>query len=43
MNDHIEIWPSDDWERHVQEQLLGYGEALLEAGERFRPSGEQTK
>ena len=38
MNDHIEIWPSEDWERHVQQQLATYGEALYEAGERLRPS-----
>ncbi len=36
MNDHIEIWPTDDWERHVQEQLATYGETLLEAGERLK-------
>lgn len=36
MNDHIEIWPSDDWEKHVQEALAGYGDALYEAGERLK-------
>jgi MraZ protein len=41
MNDHIEIWPSDDWERYVKEQLAGYGEALYEAGERMKRSNQQ--
>ena len=36
VNDHIEIWPSEDWERHVQQQLATYGETILEAGERLR-------
>ena len=40
MNDHIEVWPSDEWERHVQEQLPGYGETIYEAGERLRPTGQ---
>ena len=40
VNDHIEIWPTEEWERHVEQQLAGYGEALLEAGERLRNAGE---
>lgn len=34
--DHIAIWPAEEWERHVAEELPGYGEALYEAGERAR-------
>jgi MraZ protein len=34
--DHIEIWPSPEWEQHVQEGLPTYGEVLYEAGERAR-------
>ena len=43
MNDHIEIWPTDDWECHVQEAFPGYGEALYEAGEKLKASGQQLK
>lgn len=32
--DHIEIWPSQEWERHVQESLPSYGEVLYDAAER---------
>jgi len=32
-NDHIEIWPSDEWERHVEEALPSYGEMLYEAAD----------
>ncbi len=32
-NDHIEIWPSEEWERHVEEALPSYGEMLYEAAE----------
>jgi DNA-binding transcriptional regulator/RsmH inhibitor MraZ len=34
--DHIEVWPTDEWERHVAESLPGYGEALYEAADRLR-------
>lgn len=34
--DHIEIWPTDQWERHVQESLPSYGEVLDEAAEHAR-------
>ncbi len=42
--DHIEIWPSDEWERHVTEALPSYGEVLYEVGEQVSndsPPGEQ--
>ena len=41
-DDHVEIWPSDQWEQYVQEHLPTYGEALLEAGEQLarEQSGE---
>lgn len=32
--DHVEIWPRDEWERHVDEALPSYGEMLYEASER---------
>ncbi|MFB3891903.1 MAG: division/cell wall cluster transcriptional repressor MraZ [Phycisphaerae bacterium] len=34
-NDHIEIWPTDEWEKHVAESLPGYGDNLFDAGERL--------
>ncbi|MCJ7544811.1 MAG: hypothetical protein MUP47_09670 [Phycisphaerae bacterium] len=34
--DHIEIWPTDEWERHVQESLPSYGQVLDEAAEHAR-------
>jgi len=40
--DHIEIWPREEWERHVDEALPTYGEMLYEASERAAggPTGE---
>jgi MraZ protein len=37
--DHVEIWPSEEWERHVDESLPGYGEALYEASDRVSGAG----
>ncbi|HUS92732.1 MAG TPA: hypothetical protein VM695_12820 [Phycisphaerae bacterium] len=34
--DHIEIWPTDEWERHVDDGLSGYGEMLYEAADRLQ-------
>jgi len=31
--DHIEIWPTDQWEAHVAESLETYGEVLYQASE----------
>jgi MraZ protein len=42
--DHIEIWPSEEWEKHVAETLPGYGEALYEAGDRLKSEqGDQKE
>jgi len=38
--DHIEIWPTEEWERHVAEALPSYGEMLYEASD--RPEAAQT-
>ncbi len=35
-NDHIAIWPTDEWEKHVEASLPSYGEALFDAAERMR-------
>ena len=32
--DHVEIWPQDEWDKHVEEALPTYGEMLYEASER---------
>lgn len=34
--DHIEIWPTDAWECHVEQGLPTYGEVLYEAADRLR-------
>ncbi len=34
-NDHIELWPTDEYERRVAEELPTLGEALYEAAERL--------
>lgn len=38
--DHIEIWPTDEWERHVEEALPTYGEMLYETSERTGADGD---
>ncbi len=37
--DHIEIWPREEWERHVEESLPSYGQMLYEASDLARGSG----
>ncbi len=37
--DHIEIWPHDEWERHVAESLPSYGEVLYEASDKLNSGG----
>jgi MraZ protein len=32
--DHIEIWPTVEWERHVAETLPKYGDEIFDAAER---------
>ena len=31
--DHIEIWPMDEWDKHVEESLPRYGDEVLDAGD----------
>ena len=38
-DDHIEIWPTDEWERRVEEELDSYGEMLYEASDRLGSQG----
>jgi len=38
-DDHIEIWPTDEWERRVEAELDSYGAMLYEAGDRLGSQG----
>jgi len=40
--DHIEIWPTEQWERHVEQALPSYGEVLYQAAERMQSESEST-
>lgn len=40
--DHVEIWPTEEWERHVDEALPTYGEMLYDASERADASRGDT-
>ncbi len=41
--DHIEIWPTEAWEIHLQKKLPDYGKELLEAGKRLRNASEAKR
>jgi MraZ protein len=34
-DDHLEIWPSEEWEKYVKEMMPSYGETLYEAADRL--------
>ena len=34
-NDHIEIWPADEWNSRVEAELANYGEMLYEAADKL--------
>ncbi len=36
MFDHIEIWPAEEWEKRVEDELGTYGEMLYEAAEQVQ-------
>ena len=38
-DDHIEIWPTDEWERRVEAELDSYGEMLYEGSDRLGSQG----
>ena len=40
--DHIEIWPTEEWDRHVEELMPSYSETLYEAGERLNRSAQRA-
>ncbi len=37
-NDHIEIWPSDEWDARVERELANYGRSLDEAAAKLAAS-----
>ncbi len=40
--DHIVIWPTEEWDAHVAEQMEGYGEAIYEQADRLNePESQQ--
>lgn len=36
--DHIELWPTEDWNKHVEETLPHYGQDVLDAGDGMQAS-----
>ena len=43
VNDHIEIWPRDEWDARVEEELPGLGEALYEAARMMETQGDRSE
>lgn len=41
-NDHIAIWPTDEWERHVEAALPGYGEMVYEAADQVAADNKEN-
>jgi MraZ protein len=39
--DHVEIWPTDEWDEHIVEMLPNYGEMLYEAADRLHEQQSQ--
>ena len=42
-DDHLEIWPTDEWDRHVEQMLPTYGEVLYEAADRMTADAADQK
>ncbi len=40
--DHIEIWPTDEWERFMDQAMPSYEDMLYEAAERLDPGGADS-
>ena len=40
-DDHLEIWPTDEWEQHLQTNLNSYGEILYEAADRINAQADR--
>ncbi len=41
--DHIELWPTEDWERYVEDALKRYSEDVLDAGDELSSAAETDK
>lgn len=41
-DDHIEIWPSDQWDQHVDANMPNYGEMLYDAAEKLNAQAAWT-
>lgn len=39
--DHIELWPTDEWEAHVAQAMEKWDDTVLEAGDRLEASAAQ--
>lgn len=39
MKDHIEVWPTDEWNQRVDQELSHYGEMLYEAADQLDDDG----
>lgn len=42
-NDHIEIWPTEEWEAHVESDLDGLGDALYKAARQLSCDSDADK
>ena len=36
MYEHVEVWPTDEWNKRVENELANYGEMLYEAADRMQ-------
>lgn len=43
VDDHIELWPQDQWEKHVDEALPSYGEVLYAAAETLEDDRQDNR
>ena len=41
--DHVELWPTEEWERYVEQALPRYGEDVLDAGDGLASASEADK
>ena len=40
-DDHLEIWPTDEWEKHLEQNLGSYGDILYDAADRMNAQAER--
>lgn len=41
--DHIEIWPTDEWQARLEQDLPSYGDMLYEAADRLQAEAAQNQ